>query len=277
MTQISRSTRQATPVPGGVQKRRTLLISDRDPRNNPSYIANYIGEVKVLPYAEYLQYIKTTTYAEPSDGNPTDASTGGTVVSTLHPPTNLYWDATVGSAATEIIPSGTSHTINLYVTFDPSTDDVATDGTITYEVRATATGPAITSATVANGGGSSTNNSGTKITPSTTSTSAPVVLSTISTLVHTSGEIQIRWKGVSGVSGYDVVVTGPNQANAAGKASKAYVTGKDVGAKGTANAGYHVFTIYPQSPAVFHGTYTFSISAKYTTTTSKAVSYNVTV
>jgi len=277
MTQISRSTRQATTVPGGVQKRRTLVISDKDPRNNPSYIANYIGEVKVLPYAEYLQYIKTTTYAEPSYANPTDASTGGTVVSTLHPPTNLYWDATVGSASTEIIPSGSSHTINLYVTFDPSTDDVSTDGTITYEVRPTATGPAVTSATVSNGGGTSTAASGATVKPSTTSTSAPIVLSTVSTLVHSSGEIQIRWKGVSGVSGYDVVVTGPNQANAAGKASKAYVTGSDVGAKGTTNAGYHVFTIYAQIPTVFHGTYSFSISAKYTTTTSKAVSYNVTV
>lgn len=277
MTQISRSTRQPSTVPGGVQKRRTLVISDRDPRNNPSYIANYIGEVRVLPYSEYLQYIKTTTYAEPSSGNPTDSSVGGTVVSTLHPPTNLYWDATVGSSSTEVIPAGLSHTINIYVTFDPSTDDIATDGTITYEVRATATGPAITDSTTSKGGGGSTSSGGKTITPSATSKSAPVVLSTVSTRVNTSSQISIRWKGVAGVSGYDVVVTGINQANASGKSSYPYVSGSDVGAKGTSDAGYHVFTIYPQASTSFHGTYSFSISAKYTTTTSKAVTYNVSV
>lgn len=276
MTQISRSTRQATTVPGGVQKRRTLVISDRDPRNNPSYIANYIGEVKVLPYSEYLQYIKTTTYSEPSVGNPTDPGSNQ-VVSTLHPPTNLYWDPTIGSASTEVVPFGLSHKINIYLTFDPSTDDIATDGTITYEVVPTITGPAIPGAITKNNGGSSNNNSGSSTKPSTTSSSTPVSLSTISTLVNTSSQIQIRWKGVPGVSGYEVIVNGLNQTNSAGKSSKAYTTGSDIGAKGTSNAGYHVFTIYPQASTTFHGIYSFSISAKYTTTTSKAVTYNVSV
>jgi hypothetical protein len=188
MTQISRSTRQATTVPGGVQKRRTLIISDRDPRNNPSYIANYIGEIKILPYEKYLQYIKSSFY---SDVDELIDEESESVVEGLRAPTNLYWDPT-DSNSSDIIPSGLTHTINLYVTFDPSVDEIADNGEVTYQVRAVATGPAITQAVLNNGGGVSTGVSGSTITPSGTSQFTPITRSTIVVVTKTSSQIKLK-------------------------------------------------------------------------------------
>jgi hypothetical protein len=264
MTQISRSTRQATTVPGGVQKRRTLIISDRDPRNNPSYIANYIGEIKILPYEKYIQYIKTSFYSDVDELTQESEN----VVAGLRPPTNLYWDPTNASSS-EIIPSGLTHTINLYLTFDPSVDEIADNGDVTYEVRAIATGPAITQAVIDNGGGISTGLSGSTITPSGTSQFTPITRSTIVVVIKTSSQIKLKWKGVPGASGYDVVVTGRNQLAAVGKTSKAYSSGNGVNTD-----GYHYLTIVPQSGYTFSGSYNFSIKVKYNQGVSKAVTYN---
>jgi hypothetical protein len=264
MTQISRSTRQATTVPGGVQKRRTLIISDRDPRNNPSYIANYIGEIKVLPYEKYVQYIKTSFYSDVEEL----IQESENVVEGLRAPTNLYWDPT-DSNSSEIIPSGLTHTINLYVTFDPSVDEIADNGEVTYQVRAVATGPAITQAVIDNGGGVSTGVSGSKVSPSGTSQFTPITRSTIVVVTKTSSQIKLKWKGVPGATGYDVVVTGKNQPAAVGKASKAYSSGNNLNTD-----GYHYFTIIPQTVYVFSGPYNFSIKVKYNKGVSKAVTYN---
>lgn len=262
MTQISRSTRVATTVPGGVQKRRTLIISDQDPRNNPTYIANYIGEIKVLPYKEYVQYIKTTTFLDAQD--PVEETT----VSTLHPPTNIYWNPNEPSDQ-ELVPSGLTHSINLFVTFDPATDDILTDGAITYKIDAVATGPAITQASISNGGSASQSNSGATILPSGTGKFTAVNASTISLNLKTTTSIQLKWKSVSSVTGYDILVSGVNQKDAVGKLSKVWHS-----LPATSASGYHYFTATAAPGHTFTGSYNFSIQAVYTGGTSKAVTYN---
>jgi hypothetical protein len=254
----------ATGVAGSVQKRKTLILHEKDPRAlNPFYIANYVGEIRVLSDAEYLKYLKTQHVA---DSDPIDE---GTLVPTIHPPTNVYWDPT-NTADTIYDQSNATSLVTINITFDPATDDVATDGTIQYEAVADISNHQVVSAIDAVGGTNSTNGAGTNTTKSTAVKSI-VSQSTISSPIHIGSHIQVKWKHVNGVTAYEIVVNGLNQQNSAGRKSKTYNENKF--STKVVN-GYYVFDIYPKSGSLFSGHYSFTIAAQYNILTTKAVTYS---
>jgi hypothetical protein len=264
MTDIVSSNRTFTGLAGSVQKRKTLILHENDPRAlDPFYIANYVGEVKVLSDTEYLKYLKTQHVV---DSGTIDK---GTLVPTIHPPTNVYWDPT-NPTDTIYDQSNAASLITINITFDPATDDVATDGTIQYEAVADISNHQVTSAIDAAGGTTSTNAAGTS-TVKSTAVKAGVVLSTISSPIHIGSHIQLKWKSVAGVTGYEVGVTGANQNNSSGKNFKIYNENK---LKTKVVNGYYVFDIYPKSGSLFRGHYSFTIAAQYNTLTTKAVTYS---
>jgi len=268
MTHVYMSNRTPTSVAGSVQKRKTLIISATDPRNNPRYIANYVGEVVVLSELEYRKYLTSQNFTIGDDsGSGTDTS-NDVVASTLHPPTNVYWDPT-STSDTEFIKSGSAPIVNIIVTFDAATDDVTTDGSISYEAEVAVSNHQVTSGIVANGGATSTNASSTK-TVSTNASLAKVVASTITSSIHTSSNIQVSWKAVPGVIGYEVTVTGANQAGANGKNSKVWNTGSAV----NSSTGKHYFNMTPEAGKLFSGHYSFKIAAKYNKGQSGTVTYS---
>jgi hypothetical protein len=251
----------ATAVAGSVQKRKTLILHEKDPRAlNPFYIANYVGEIKILNDADYLVYLKTQHVAD--SGFIDD----GTLVPTIHPPTNVYWDP-ANPTDTIYDQSNAASLVTINITFDPATDDVATDGTISYEYSADISNHQVTTAIAAVGGTTSTNAAATK-TVTSTAVKAAVVLSTVSSPIHLGSHIQLKWKAVAGVTGYEVGVTGVNQQNSAGRNYKLWHT------SATSSNGYHFFDIYPKTGSLFSGHYSFTIAAQYNTLTTKAVSYS---
>ena len=268
MTHVYMSNRTPTSVAGSVQKRKTLIISATDPRNNPRYIANYVGEVVVLSEIEYRKYLTSQNFTLGDDtGSDTDTS-NDIVVSTLHPPTNVYWDPT-SKSDTEYINSGSAPIVNIVVTFDAATDDVTTDGAISYEAEVSVSNHQVTSGIVAAGGATSTNAAGNK-TVSTNASLAKVTLSTVQSLIRLGSHIQVSWKAVPGVIGYEVTVTGANQAGAHGKSSKVWSTGSGV----NATTGKHYFNMYPETGTLFTGHYSFKIAAKYNKGQSGTVTYS---
>jgi len=261
MTDINSSSRIVTGLAGSVQKRKTLILHESDPRaKDPFYISNYVGEIRILSDEQYLKYLKTNNVA------PEVESDSGALATTLHPPTNLYWDAT-NPADTSYDQSNANSLITINITFDPATDDISTDGTISYEAVADISNHQVVSAINDVGGTTSTNAAGTK-TVTSTAVKPGVVQSTISSPIHIGSHIQLKWKAVAGVIGYEVTVNGKNQDNAAGRNSKVWNTGA------TVTNGYHYFNIYPKSGTSFNGSYSFTIAAKYTNLTTKAVSYS---
>ena len=270
MTHVYMSNRTPTSVAGSVQKRKTLIISATDPRNNPRYIANYVGEVVVLSEIEYRKYLTSQNFTLGEDtGDSTDTS-NDVVVSTLHPPTNVYWDPT-SQSDTEYINSGSAPIVNIVVTFDAATDDITTDGSISYEAEVAVSNHQVTSGIVGSGGGTSTNASNTS-TISTNASLAKVVASTIKAPIKTSSHIQLTWKpaAASGVIGYEVTVVGANQAGANGKNTKIWHNGSTV----NATTKLHYFNLYPETGTVFSGHYSFTIAAKYSKGQSGAVTYS---
>ena len=267
MTNSYISNRVPTSVAGSVQKRKTLIISALDPRNNPRYIANYVGEVVVLSEAKYREYLSSQNFTiqEDTGGTVTEEET---VVSTLHPPTNLYWDPT-SESDTEYIKSGSNPIVNIIVSFDPATDDILTDGAIGYDPDVRVSNHQVTLAIVDSGGATSTNATATK-TVSTNASLAKVQLSTVQSLIHTSSNIQVSWKAVPGVIGYEVTVTGANQKDANGKNTKVW----NIAAGVNATTGKRYFNMVPETGTSFSGHYSFKIAAKYNQGQSGAVTYS---
>jgi hypothetical protein len=260
------SGRIATSVAGSVQKRKTLIISVNDPRNNPRYIANYVGEVVVLDEIAFRKYLTTQNFTLGEDAVTITDTNNEVVTSTLHPPTNLYWDPTATSD-TEYISSGSTPVVNITVTFDAAVDDVTTDGAITYEAEVAVSNHQVTAGITSTGGATSTNAAGTS-TITTNSAKAKVIASTITSPIHTSSRIQLKWKSVAGVTGYEVGVTGANQQNSGGRSYKLWFT------NATSTSGYHLFNIYPETSTSFSGHYSFTIAARYNKEQSEAVSYS---
>lgn len=268
MTNVYMSNRTPSSVAGSVQKRKTLIISATDPRNNPRYIANYVGEVVVLSEIEYRKYLTSQNFTLGEDAGSASDASSDIVVSTLHPPTNIYWDPT-SKSDTEYINSGSAPIVNIVVTFDAATDDVTTDGAISYEAEVSVSNHQVTSAIVAAGGATSTNAAGNK-TVSTNASLVKVVASTIQAPIKTGSQIQISWKAVPGVIGYEVTVTGANQAGAHGKNSKVWSTSASV----NASTGKHYFNMTPETGRLFTGQYSFKIAAKYNKGQSGTVTYS---
>ena len=260
---ISRSTRPVTTVATSAQKRRDLYISSTDPRNNPRYIANYPGQVIVLDPTTYAQYLKKQGV------NLNILNDIETEVSTLHPPTNIYWDPT--DTASQVLSTGNngSSTWGLLISFDPSVDDVSTDGTIEYEYQFNLSDSSTVSNSNSTGGTQSQDASGNKI--NTTSLKPGVTLSSISTVSHSSSLIQLKWNNVPGCTGYHVSVTGANQLGSNGANLKIWTS------QPTPTSTYHYFSLHPDTGKYLSGTYTFAISVMYNGQTTKAVTYHATV
>jgi hypothetical protein len=261
------SSRTPTTVAGSVQKRKTLIISVNDPRNNPRYIANYVGEVVVLSEIEFRKYLTTQNFTLGEDPSTTTDNGADVIVSTLHPPTNLYWDPT-STADTEYISSGSTPVVNIIVTFDAAVDEVTTDGTISYEAEVAVSNHQVTSGITGTGGGSSVNAAGTSTIP-TNAALAKVTASTISYITKTANQITLKWKPVSGVTGYEVGVTGANQKGSSGRSYKLWFTGPAI-----SSDKYHHFTIYPETGTTFQGHYSFTVAARFNQAQSEAVSYS---
>jgi lipid II:glycine glycyltransferase (peptidoglycan interpeptide bridge formation enzyme) len=265
MTNVYSSNRVVTGLAGSVQKRKTLVLHQDDPRAKDSfYINNYVGEIVILNDDDYLKYLKTNQVKQSDD---TDE---GVLSTTLHPPTNVYWDPT-DPASIEYNQSNASSLISLIVTFDPATDEISTDGEIQYTAVADISNHQVSTAINAVGGADSTNANATKTIKSDAIKKA-VVLSTVSYTVKTTSNITLKWKGYENAIGYEVNVTGLNLDVPGKKTFYPYHSNSNLNAN-----GYHFFTITPKSGYSFSGSYSFKIATKYTDSTTKAVTYSVTI
>jgi len=247
MTQsdISSSNRLATPVGGTVQKPHVLIVPEDSEKAKASYILNYPGEIKVVTRKEYENYIKEMASTSTED---VPAET----VTTLHPPTNLYWDPK-NPADIQYGTNGTAATIDIYITFDPSFDEIVTDGKdINYVPTVTLTDPS-TAQALANSGADQSANGSQVISPSGSSE-----VSTIELISKSSSSIQLRWLHIKNATGYEVVSHGVNMLNSAGRSSTTRTEGTN-----TANGGYHYFTVSPVSGKSLTGNYYFVIKTKY--------------
>ena len=258
---ISTSTRKVTTVPTSTEKRRTLYISNIDPRNTAKYISSYPGQVIVLTQAEYQGYLKTQNVSNLS--NQDVLAESGNTVATLHPPTSLYANVNDPAYITEVTGNNGNTVWQLKISVDPSIDDVSTDGPITYEAIAVAPDPTTTSNKQAAGGTQSVSPKGV-IVPSTTVLPG-VSLSTVTIVSATNGLIRIKWSSVPKAIGYEITVVGANLPYTNGQTSFVY------NSPSTATETLHDWEISPTVPLQFHGDYTFKIAAKYTSSTTKAV------
>lgn len=275
MTNITYSDRNATNVSATVQKRHTLYISDKDPRalSGRKYQNDYYAEIVIIPDAEYRNMIKQQVgqivdengnEIEVDFGNIPDASEveTGLLVSTLHPPTNLYWDYSNDPTATEYISNSGSTTINIKVTFDPAIDDISGEGQILYYADIqNITGSSVPAAEPSNSTVTSPNGS-TIVSPgSTSSTKFANVGAVTLAQTKTSSLIKLKWKGVKGnVIHYSIKATGSNMMNTStGQRTRIYTTSPDV----NATTGYHYWSLTPLYLRNFSGTYTFVITAQY--------------
>jgi hypothetical protein len=263
MTDKNSSSRIVTGLAGSVQKRKTLILHENDPRAlDPFYVANYVGEVRVLSDSEYLKYLKKNNVIQ---NDPVDE---GVLVPNLHPPTNLYWD-TASPTDTTYDQSNASSLVSIIVTFDPATDDLSTDGTIQYEVVADISNHQVSTAIDSVGGADSTNAASTK-TIKSDAVKKPVVLSTVSSPIHLGSHISLKWKGYKDADGYEVGVTGINL-DVIG--NKKYFLYNKISSNLDAN-GYHTLNLYPKSGKLFSGHYSFTIAVRYGNSTTKAVTYS---
>jgi hypothetical protein len=228
----------------------------------------YYAEIVVISKKEYADLLKRGMgqYLD-ENGQPlivlddpanlTASTDIGQLVNTLHPPVNLYWDSTDPSA-TEFVSNSGSNTVNLVITFDPASDDVATDHDIRYDVSVT------------NIAASST----TAATPGSTAASNLPNVGTVNNPVHSSGHIQLTWKGITDATGYSITASGSNLPNASGKTTQVYHSNSSI----NATTGLHYWNLYPTAPTTFSGSYTFKIVAVYTNGVSKgAVTKNVSI
>jgi hypothetical protein len=266
-TTVRYSDREPSNVSSSVQKRRTLYLAASDPRAksdfvNSKYANQYYGEVVVLPTDVYLDMLKkqlggtaddgTEIVIDPSLDPAKIAFDAGTLSTSLHAPTNLYWDFTDPNA-TQFVSNSGSNTINIKITFDPAIDDVASDGSVTYAYDVNIGAPSA---------------SGTK----GTVTTGTATVGTVTTEIKTSSQIKLSWKALSDATGYNVNVTGKNQNNNPTDKAKDYHSNAAISSNGK-----HYFTITPAAGKSFTGTYKFSIQVKYTNGASKAVVKNVTI
>lgn len=260
MVNKSSSTQVPSTVAGSVQKRPTLIIRSDDKRNTEEYRRNYHGEIIVLEPEAFLKYITK------SSSTISDPGASADVISTaIHPPTNLYWDPADPNAIAYISGASVSE-VALTVTFDPSVDDNSTDGSLTYEVVSEVIDATQAAAIIAAGGAQQTNAAGGPSVP-TNAAQPGVTLSTVSVVHFTSSDINLKWKAVPGVTGYQVVITGNNIHGAAGRTTYTYHSDSSV------SNGYHFFDLKPATGKSFSGSYSFAISAIYDKTTTKAVTY----
>jgi hypothetical protein len=247
---ISSSNRLATPVGGTVQKPHILIVPEDSEKAKASYILNYPGEIKVVTRKEYENYIKEMASVDSQPDEPD-------LVTTLHPPTNLYWDPT-NPLDVSYSNNGATPTVQIIITFDPSLDENSTDSKdIKYYAEVALSDPS----TVQNNNKAGVGESTTKDENGNTSTIKPGInapVSVVENIVSNSSGIQTRWLHVKGALGYEVVAYGKNIKNSAGKSSKKFKEGNN-----TANGGYHYFTLSPESGKSLTGNYYFMISAQY--------------
>jgi hypothetical protein len=234
-------------------------LSSDDPRAQNdvfkgSYASKYYADIIILSPTEYKNLLKTqvglqyTPDGLPIAGSDPVAIDEGTLVTTLHAPTNLYWDY-ADTTSTEYNSNSGSNSVNITITFDPSHDDILTDAKdITYSYNVT------------NVTGQS--NPGAVGSGSTAGTSLKGV-GTFGFTTHNSGTIAISFANIADAIGYNVVVTGKNLA--AGQLSKTYHS------KPTPKATTHTVTIHPVSGKNFTGTYSFAVSVQYSKGTSQEV------
>jgi len=256
---VSRSNRTPSSVSTSVQKRHPLYISSTDPRNNAKYILSYPGEVVVLSPTDYIKYINNSSPIPLVNGEVT-----GATVANLHPPTNLYWDTS--AIANDISSTGSGSLLDIIITFDPSTDDISTDGSITYEAVFTLSNQSTVQNNAATGATNITNAANQTL----PSTSVLTPVGTVTTVHAGTDYIELEWKGLSNIVDYEVTVTGNNLPGSAGQKKKTYSS-----LPGNNSKGYHFYTLRPTSGSL-SGSYSFSIAAKYSNGISKAVVYNVT-
>jgi hypothetical protein len=250
---ISSSSRLATPVGGTVQKPHVLIVPEDSEKAKTSYILNYPGEIKVVTRKEYENYIKEMASVDSYPDEPD-------VVTTLHPPTNLYWDPT-DPLSVSYSNNGSTPTVEITITFDPSFDENSTDSKdIKYYATPTLSDPS----TIQNNDNAGAGGSKTTDENGNQSIIKPVInlpVSIVQNIVSNSSGIQIRWMHVKGALSYEVIAYGKNIKNSAGKSSKKFKEGIN-----TANGGYHYFTLSPESGKNLTGNYYFVISAQYNKT-----------
>jgi hypothetical protein len=156
--------------------------------------------------------------------------------------------------------------LDIIITFDPSTDDIATDGSITYEAVFSLSNQSTTQNTAAVGGASIKNASNQTV----PSTSVLTPVGTVTTVHAATDYIELKWKGLSNIVDYEITVTGQNLPGSAGQQKKTYTS-----LPANNSQGYHFYTLRPSSGTLY-GSYSFSIAAKYSNGISKAVVHNVT-
>ena len=266
MIDTTYSNRSASNISASVQKRRTLYLAASDPRVNSKetisrYANDYYAEVVILSDADYENLLRNQA------GLQTLQTNDATVLSgvSLNPPTLLYWDYSNDQSATEFVTNSGSNEVNVVVTFDAG-DSNLTGLTYEYIVNTTSTG----------------------VQSGSTASTSPVVTN-VSTTFNSSG-IHIAWKGNTNAVGYTVSVTGASlpmyfqgyipqymASVATNTLTKNYYMNFNPlindptlafpGYMSLDQNGYTQISLVPSSGS-FSGTYTFSVVANYSNSTS---------
>jgi hypothetical protein len=254
---ISSSSRLATPVGGTVQKPHVLIVPEDSEKAKASYILNYPGEIKVVTRKEYENYIKEMASV---DSHPDEPD----LVTTLHPPTNLYWDPT-NPLDVSYSNNGATPTVEITITFDPSFDENSTDSkNITYHAEVALSNPS----TIQNNNNAGVGEKTTTDENGNTSTIKPGINAPVTIIQNTiknSSLIELRWMHVKGASSYEIVAYGKNLSKSSGKSKFTYTKIAD---GKTANGGFYYYGIVPESGKSLTGNYYFVINAKYNKSTA---------
>jgi hypothetical protein len=254
------STRPVSGLPVSTQKRQTLVISESDPRAiDVKFLNENYGYVQILSDADFKKRLQQNPQSNIQNIDE------GILVTTLHPPVNLYYDDLDPNSTRYVVSDG-AIALELLMSFDPAIDDVTTDGAIEY-VYDLQIDPSAGGATNSATGTSSTG----------TGTNTPTIQfpdidpTTITYPTVTSSRLSIKWVALPTASKYFIGISGVNMLGSASN----FNTFSDIASWDA--AGEHTFTLLPKSGTSLSGTYSGTIYTSYSTGTSLGVPFSVTI
>lgn len=253
MTDTSSIYSKRTPsgTAASVIKRRTLYLSDEDPRVKSGSVTQYenayYAEIKIVPNSEYIKLLKAQLGISYTDqGDPIETVDIGALVTNLYPPTNFKVEGY------ETVTNNNSNTITAIITFDSPVDDTLDDGTLTF--GHTSPMPVAAAAATATTTGATGNKA--------------IDIATFRSSQHSAGALNLSWKGYTEAKHYNVTVTrqsGKYLPSANGKLTHTYPA---VSAT-LSSSGRITFTMpSPTIPNAFNGIYTFDVTVTYAKGTS---------
>lgn len=250
-----------------VQKRRTLYVPDTDirVRNGTiySYANQYYGDLKIIPEAEYIHFMKSQGFAPDEEISlPSDSVEGGApnlvgddtepgeqgqgkLSTALTPPVNMQYD----EYSFKLESNSANNTVVVTIVFDESLYNGSPDDNIQYRAFVGPVDPLYAAQD------SSAAFDGIK----------PIDSSTLSVTSQTSSLITLRWRGLSNATGYTIYVKGKNLPKELGTDNTGYVktASKTYAVTNKLSNGNRYINLKAAAGKPFDGQYSFQISAFY--------------